>query len=146
MLCAAFIMRAIRTWQIFFKTSLENCSGLAENMTWLKRFQQVLLQQAPFLAADRNLCCHHGFTFSCSACKTLACVFSFVVCSEWFLCSISKLLCSTYLWTVVDGMSVYVNKWHGAKGDQTKGSTPNQLSLMRSPRWFCTMSCTKKLS
>lgn len=41
--------------------------------------------------------CQNGFTFSCSACNTLACVFSFVVCSEWFLCSINKLLCSTYL-------------------------------------------------
>lgn len=83
-------------------------------------------------------------TFSCSACNTLACVFSFVVCSEWFLCSINKLLCSTYLWTGEDRMSIYVNTWLGAKGTDRKGGISKRFSSRQVPDNFAWCPALRK--
>lgn len=57
------------------------------------------LQTPPLPQSELCACTHclASFTFSCSACNTHACVCSFVICNELFLCSISRLLCSTYL-------------------------------------------------
>lgn len=83
-------------------------------------------------------------TFSCSACNTLACVFSFVVCSEWFLCSINKLLCSTYLWTGEDRMSIYVNTWLGAKGTDRRGGISKRFSSRQVPDNFAWCPALRK--